>query len=127
MTWLDGDAPILLAGGGGPAVSYRYATPCVSPEHAPTGFAARPCAWCSTLFSPQGKRHARYCSKSCGMHGSHARGDRTPAGGTVKARALAAGLRPNTVYGRVHRRMTLDAALRTPVGKARGRRAGART
>lgn len=124
MTWLDGDAPVLLAGGGGPEIRYSYQAPAPALEAIDSPLRARPCEWCSTPFAPQWKRHARYCSKSCGMAASHARGDRTPEGGTVKARAVAAGIRPNTIYGRVHRSIPLATALAMPVGKRRGRRAG---
>ena len=76
----------------------------------------RACHWdaCGSTFTPTEKRNARYCSKSCGMKASHARGDRAAPGGTIADKARAAGVPADTVYQRRMRGWSLDRALATP-------------
>jgi len=155
MSWLDGSAPVFLAGGGGPAIRYEYLLPVErAPErfegdgHAAhviqprrreprlAGFEPRPkkpcgrtpkpieprvCAWepCGVVFTPKVKRGSRYHSKACGTAASHARGDRTPEGGTIAERARLAGIAPSLVYLRVFHGWTLERALTTPVQTTR--------
>lgn len=126
MTWLDGDAPVFLAGGGGKKPRYARLKPApvdqAELELAKMGRKARPlepraCIHepCGAVFTPRAKRNSRYCSKSCGMAASHARGERVPEGGTIAARARHMGITPSLVYFRVFRGWTLERALSEPV------------